>query len=75
MQEHSPPSQALAACVVVARMAFGELRSHRADLPDYLAEVVDEAYAVLEPVALPLSAYQTAAALLIHSSDRRYGIN
>jgi hypothetical protein len=68
-----PPAPAMAGCVVVARMAFGELRSHRNELPEHLALIVDDAYRVLEPVALPLSAYQTAAHLLMRSSDHRHG--
>jgi hypothetical protein len=63
---------AMAGCIAISRMALGELRSHRAELPEHLALIVDEAYRVLEPVALPVAAYETAAKLL-HTSEHALG--
>jgi hypothetical protein len=59
-----PPAPAMAGMCVVARMALDKLRSHRADVPDYLAAVVDDAWRVVGPVEFPDSAYTTAALLL-----------
>jgi hypothetical protein len=65
-----PPGPAMAGMCVVARMALDELRSHRADVPDHLAAVVDDAWRVVGPVEFPDSAYATAA-LLLHQPDHR----
>jgi hypothetical protein len=50
--------------LVVARMALDQLRSHRAELPDHLALVVDDAWRVVGEVELPDAAYVEAFALL-----------
>jgi hypothetical protein len=63
---------AMAGCVAISRMALGELRSHRSELPEHLALIVDEAYRVLEPMALPVAAYE-AAAKLLHTSEHGLG--
>jgi hypothetical protein len=58
------PADALAGCLVVSRMALGEMRSHRDELPEHLAAVLDDAWRVIGPLELPDSAYATAALLL-----------
>jgi hypothetical protein len=63
-----PPAPAMAAMCVVARMALDKLRSHRTEMPDHLAAVVDEAWKVVGPVEFPDSAYETAA-LLLHPPE------
>ena len=59
-----PPAPAMAGMCVVARMALDELRSHRTEVPNHLAAVVDDAWRVVGPVEFPDSAYATAALLL-----------
>jgi hypothetical protein len=50
--------------LVVARMALDTLRSHRADLPEHLALVVDDAWRVVGKVELSDAAYVDAFHLL-----------
>jgi hypothetical protein len=63
-----PPAPAMAGMCVVARLALDELRSHRTEVPDHLAAVVDDAWRVVGPVEFPESAYATAA-LLLHQPE------
>jgi hypothetical protein len=51
-------------------MALDELRSHRREVPDHLAAVIDKAWSVVGPVEFPDSAYATAA-LLLHQPEHR----
>jgi hypothetical protein len=67
-----PPAPAMAGMCVVARMVLDELRSHRAEVPDHLAAVVDDAWRVVGPVEFPDSAYATAA-LLLHQPEHSIG--
>ena len=64
MIDREPPASAMAGTLVVARMALQELRSHRSEVPEHLAAVVDDAWRVVGPLELPDSAYATAALLL-----------
>ena len=64
MPERYPPAPAMAGMCVVARMALGEMRSHRGELPAHLQMIVDDAYRVIAPIEFPDSAYETAALLL-----------
>jgi hypothetical protein len=59
-----PPAAAIAGMLVVARMALDELRSHRRDLPEHLAPIIDDALRVIDPIRLPDAAYVTASRLL-----------
>jgi hypothetical protein len=70
----SPPAPAMAGMCVVARMALDELRSHRTEVPDHLAAVVDDAWRVVGSVEFPDSAYATAALLLRQPEHAIQGI-
>ena len=50
--------------MLIGRMSLSELQSHRDELPDHLAMIVDEAMRVLAPIALPVLAYEAASELL-----------
>jgi hypothetical protein len=64
----------MAGTLVIARMALDEIRSHRAEVPDYIADVVDDAWRIVGPLPLPDSAYITAAKLLNHTPPvRKFG--
>ena len=69
-----PPAPAMAGMCVVARMALDELRSHRTEVPNHLAAVVDDAWRVVGPVEFPDSAYATAALLLRQPEHANQGI-
>jgi hypothetical protein len=55
----------MAGYVVIGRMALDTLRSHRAELPEHLALVVDDAWRVVGELHLSDDAYRVAFRLLL----------